>query len=461
MFEGGYVTSDKLWHDIKRDFALLLGCVRKVHDLQARGPKNQLDPFNALRSAMVEDFEKILPKSEKTASAHVFEALTVQQARRLEQAVIAANTAEVLAETARCDPARLYFVSAMRQLGAILVAWNYPRVFDKAREVQRTNGGDLETLLSAILGYSPRALSIQIGTHWGLEPEVLQLIGADGTQRHGLRRAELDQERQFCEIGETFAWALAEGDSDLAREKLDWVKTQLQAMLGSAGMRMIRERVNAHMADFVSVLPERFDAGLLDEKGVVKEMPPQNKVMMSRNIHIAQCIRPVQDSFERVYRHMLENRASPPSIRLLITELIPAAGFHHGCIYLPDSDVGSLVPKITIGTRSKEEFQPSAQVGSGAGLTTPVSRAFMGTSLVAGKAPNELKQTIIYLAQAIGVGHKRGVLYLESDQEKFVDGSADPIPYFNSIHRGLCDALNIKAPTGGADRADSTALFIR
>ncbi len=445
--EKKYASPEGLIKDLSQDCALYTFCLRQLSQggiLANRGE----DVLRRLRSTTLDEFGHMLAVSDAKISTHKIEGLNSYQALRFQQLLISTSAVRVLAERTKLDTQDAFLLAIIRNLGFMLVSWNYPRIYDKALQAHGTSTESLDRALHRTLGYSVTALGSVIASQWGLPATVVQAMQyvlvdpADVQPPPRPKLTPLDKLCSACELAESLAAASDPEHFPQAAKQVDKIKKEINSVLGPDGTAQVQEAINRTWGLYASLVPERFPETFSYERKDPKTFSDHAKTLHSSNDFIRKCPRALQDNFTEVYRYMSKGKASAASLRLLVNTLIPTAGFHAGCIYLVEPEQVRMIPKIMIGDVTKEDFKPVFQYSMGV-FFDPLAKAYMSTTPVKGQAIRGDEEVVLYIASAIGGEAGRGVLYLESTEEYYKSGEQDMLTVFRAVHHALLDALSL------------------
>ncbi len=460
MKENFYSSAAELLKDIEQDLSLFTYCLRQLcQSSRTQDSKNSI--FMRLKALSLRDLQALVPVSESRVSSHKFANTNEIQARQWKQLVIGSTTAQALADKGALDPSQVCLGSGLRQLGLILVAWNYPRIYENVLRYQFSDEGKLETALAGILGFTPSVLAADIVKKWGLDQSFLELMLSKQSSFLAHPQASTDSQalQKYCELGEMLAQINDSEHFPGAKTHLEHVNSEIISCLGPSGLQILEQRINHSWKVVGSAIPERFNQPFSYNRHNRVALSKHSNTLFNRNQFIQQCPPELQEQFVNVYANMIEGRVSPTSLKILLSDLVPNAGFEIGCIYMADPKRMVMVPKMMIGDAPPEEFTPIFQTSRGL-LTDPLSLAQLSNTPIKGQVTTFAGDEVAYLAGSIG----RGVLYLESRQFSLKNENEVPIVRFKAIRECLCEALGIVRPSiamvidnsleGGADASD-------
>lgn len=440
----GYYDNNRtaLVSDLEQDFALLTYCFKALRkeDLCAAGCTN---PISLLRKIESERIREILSVPADKISSHEMQCMEKSQRLRLKHLVLSTSTVELLAEKAQLDHDLALSCAILRQLGLNLIAWNYPTVYLRAIASLRTGGGSLEETLEDSLCFSALELGsyVTIGGQLphDLEQGLFSMGLADSTEQEHAR-GEISIAK-FCEIGEAFA-ILNDGEQfPMGTERSQTVVKDLLHSLGPQALSLIDERIKKKSTLYKEFGSDTFKVNFLVEKQINSVNQKHGNILFQKNHYIAKCPEDLRKQFAEIYASLKFGEVSTLGIQLLVKKLIPAAGFHSGCVYLLNPQKLELIPRLKIGKSNAYQIRTFDCAGTNGG---PIVEAFYCTFPLKQEGTIINGERVSYVAGLIGNAEKAGVLYLE-----FFDGRADSpgnevLLVFKAIRQCLSDCLNLR-----------------
>ena len=450
----------ELSEDLKHDVALYLYCVRelaaivqieeqKLAGFQREGGPSKRTFSQLIDGASIDHLREILSRSEKDISLHSMDEMTRLQALRFRESIITASAAEVLAEKNDLDPEVGFSCGMLRQLGMTLIAWNYPRVFSRALESLKP----LETLdavLHRSLGFSPSLLGLMFARQWNLSDEILIALGDralaskiknNGSSSTAVRDAGLLLAK-ICEVGEALARANSPEHYPSALQ--DWESAQelIVEHLGPKGVEVILNKAAAHCEEYMRSIPDLppFVSGEALKDRIVDSRFATTR--LDKNPYLRACPSHMRELITKLYHQLKPNKILKRNLRTFVFDVLPAAGFSRGCIFMFDPAARVLMPSIVIGDLGPERSQPVKLAGS-VGHFDLVSSAFSLKTPLREEGVASEGQAVTMIAAAIGGITPIGVLYLESVEGFAPDMVDDPMPMFRALRHTLCDCLNL------------------
>ena len=437
--EGVYdLDVDFLITEIKTDFGLFTQCLatltgmlrRERHDLP-----EQLNPVSIFEHAGLDRIRRVLNDASLFNSDHSLEQINEAQFACLQQALISASTAEVLAAQHNIHPQVGYSVGLLRQLGLTLVAWNYPKTYLRAAAQHHH---DLELELSRTLGFSPTLLAVSLVRDWGLSDEIRCAMGESGTR--GVSQISLRLQK-ICEVGEALARANDPEHYPEAKSAWEHARRQICAMLGSDDLQLIRERVRHNCESYIAQYPELFEG--IEEVDPVKRIEELTRAGTAlRNPWIKLCPPRLKRRLTELYERLGSKDIDKENLGVLVRELIPLAGFTGGCVYVVDPAANTLMPRVKIGQPRLHECKPLPCQHNGSG--SPIYAAYACSAPIMETALPDRTGGLSCLAATFGGARKVGVLYLEIPDTPLRATDPNKLHRFRALLQALDDCLQLR-----------------
>ena len=416
--ESGYYDSrpNELALELQNDISLFLYTLGQLAYLlknQISSDSLHFNPLALFEQADPETLKAVLRVEPTRVSWLSFEAMDAAQAQRMREALISTQATRVLADQAKLPPGLGYAVAALRQLGYVLIAWNYPHIYRKALEQVRI-GANLDQYLLMQLGYTPRMLALKIAQQWRLGSDLLGVLGSHRAISPAVdaasarNRAVAHLVSKMCEVGEALARAAQPDVYPSARE--DWSKAEraISAVLGPAGFEDIQREIQHGCLNYLQGTKgslERLFNVRLEELKPRSTLQPQT---VESNTAWESCSSDIRRRLVEIDRRIPADTISQDIIQELMQGLAPKAGFETGYIYIYDPESNSLQARFTLGKpRFSESLIFFSPLMSSDNL---VVEAFKSESPVYRLGTDQEERSI---AAAIGKVQRVGVLYLE------------------------------------------------
>ncbi|MFM1846906.1 MAG: hypothetical protein RL417_380 [Pseudomonadota bacterium] len=431
-----------LFSDVRQDFSLFLYCLRELSImLRAIGAELPPNPHDLFVGAGIERLKEILSIDELAVSHHRLKSITPSQQSRLEEALLSASTAQVLASIHHLDGNTCFSAALLRQLGLTLIAWNYPNVYERAVQ-SLAETGDLDVAITTILGYSPSLLAVRILEHWGLHEDLLAAIEpleADWFESEALVGATAAPTfASICTVAE--ALARANHPDVYPSAERDWARAEsvISRQLGPDGLRVIRTIFLESCAGYVGVIRSIFRGGtMLDPE--YRQFSYRHTGLVQRNPYIDQCRPHLAKRLTSFYEDIARStEISQQQLLTLAQEIIPAAGFSGGVVYTIEPTMLRLIPQLTFG---KPLIQSNEWVDTQV-LSEPVARAFESITPITNEYLIDGNR-LVSIAGVLGYSQRVGVVYLEIPRQSFVQSSAAFLTHFKAITQSFNECLKL------------------
>ncbi len=436
---------DFLVNEIRSDFALFTYCLKEVSKRAARDGRSfpeSATPLEMLKIVGLPQLREILSVERQRISAHSLSTMTDLQTTRLQEAMLSASAAEVLAENKKIDPDLGFSAGLLRQLGAALVAWNYPTVYRRVASALKP-GERLDDALNLTLGFSPTMLATALARQWRLSPEVRSAMGDSEVSSVSERESGEIAEtlKTICAVGE--ALARANDPEHYPTAEADWrtAKEEIEKTLGYEGFGLIEQRAAENCQNYLKLAPEIFPNPIvLDPESKIHKA--QEQVAADANQYLRHLTPPVKKRFRELYLQIEAQSVSKETVRSLVRDLIPLCGFTGCAVYTIDLETMKLVPRIKTGSVELREVN-TLVYKDGDVSADPVIAALKCTNPIIevgyGKS-GELQ----LLAACLGEKQKVGVLYLEAPIQPSEEGKQILLQTFKAVRQTLCDCLKVQ-----------------
>ncbi|MBX7143156.1 MAG: HDOD domain-containing protein [Oligoflexia bacterium] len=441
--ENSYLSVNELLHDIRQDFALFGHVLKQLAPAAEEAGKE--DFVQRLRQLNLAQLKNLLPAAENKISSHRFTQLNELQCLRLQHFSISSSTVRALVEKEGVDELMAMCAVFFRQLGLALACWNYPRIFQRVAQSSACSTGELDKSLSAVLGFSPAQLGLNIAKSWSAPRALLDLIQASPdlpSTQNSPARSELSPElrliARLCEHGEAYARSYDPQHFSCADQDRRVTEAAIEESLGQRALSALKAEIGHKVSQIKALLNSAGDS--ISTAVANNEAAAASLRTLRDNASAQQCPEAIQRVLSEVYALIEPGRPSPAALKRLIEHSISACGFERGCIYLPRASDTKLVPNVIIGPESRDSFVP-AFARSRENMTDPVERALLVGTPVRGQVERPGSSRILFVSGVIGSGNKTGVLYLESTYKAFQDELLDISLYFRAVQQALCDAL--------------------
>ena len=445
--KGHYSDSRALVEEVSRDFSLFAYTLRgylSLLDVQKRD--QETNPFRMLQCADLATLSSILSVGEEGMSSHSLSEMSREQGLCLKNALLSSSTAALLAEHAGVDKGMTFSAALLRQVGLNLVAWNFPRIYSKAlSSVSSEGSGNLECQLTKVLGFSPRSAGVRLTLPGPVHPGLLTMLGEFRQQEdeEQIKMPEVIQlATKFCTIGETFAKVSDPEHFPISQRDWNEVLQEINHYLGSDGVSKILTHVNGQLVNYASVTPKSFDVSLSPEKNVKLSGLYYGKRLLAGNPYIPKCNDFLRTKFQAVYSAMAPGEVSIRALEILLSEVIPWAGFTRGCIYIMDKDETYLIPRLKIGDGTIKRYKP-IRCETEVLIDHPIANALFSSIPIKQKDILLHGERVSHISGPIGSSGRNGVLYLEMSDSAADSLDNEQMVFFRAIQQAVNDCLGI------------------
>ncbi|MCB0318077.1 MAG: HDOD domain-containing protein [Bdellovibrionales bacterium] len=438
--EGIYeLDIDFLIADLRNDIGLFLYCARELASLTAARNKfkpSVNNPFEIIRRSGLNEIYEVLSHCIMNESLHSFESSSNIQTDRISEMLVAASAVEVMSENTDLNKEQGFSISLLRQLGMALIAWNYPGLYERAMNSIH-EGKDPEEMITLELGTSPAMLSVKVIDDWGLDQGVKDTILPNNSEDVSIKML-----KSLCEAGEALARSNDPKHYPKAREDWDYAREFVQELIGNDAIHLIRKKIRENGKHLFSLLPDNFQqTSEFNPDAIIHNEEEQKKIF--RNPYLKDCPFVLRSKLKDLYSRIHNGEINRKNVAFLVNQVIPAAGFSGGIIYIINPSAMKLMPQMTFGDLFLTAPKP-IRVGEDVMLNHPVQLAFNSWEITEGNVASAEVRTHTYMAGTIGSRKKAGVLYLEIDckSENGITSKNYKL-YFNAIMSALNDVLKL------------------
>lgn len=439
---------DALLLEVRSDVSLYCYCLRKLLHLVKESNLNldiNKSPTQLMLDAGIEQLKQILNVDALEISEHRLDQATALQTARIKESVLSASSAQVLSDAHSIDADTAYSAALLRQLGHTLIAWNYPEIYQHAMATLKS-GKELDILLTKHLGFSPMLLAMRLLNSWGMDESACANLGlraeSEPDEEAQILNAVSDRLVRICQVSEALARANDPYNYPDALDEWHYAKREIETELGPQAMELIADAFKSNSENYLEVLPEIFNAGLIVEEEFFKQQSKQYGVRL-RNPFITLCANEVQEQLIKLYSNLDNNSVSKDNLRALVREVVPLTEYFAGCIYTIDPGLFILVPQLEIGKATLRQIEPVdySIVGSNADL---LAVAYQSDAPVLEYRKNKKAQICTAVAGIFGKSQRVGVLYLEALGDLSNHHEAQHMQHFKALACALNDCLNLE-----------------
>lgn len=375
---GAYETDDdlSLMEDLKQDFALYLFVLREISALPFVPGDTGAHPEKLLGGCSTEQLLEIVRTASFSTQQPEAPAGAGNRLRR-ERVATGAVCAEIVAERWNLDSEVAFLSAILRQLGIMLIRWNYPHITQRAASKVSDNW-DLDDCLEKLLGFSPIMLGIKFALECGFSrsvfysfygtslPYEIEVVVPEEAAGEDLAEAYLT----ICEISDALVRAGEPESYPLVQ--MYWEELQ-QTLIEEVG------------SDFFDELQQRactaVSAELHQKHQLVQSLAAEPAAggaepgaFARANRHLRSCPIELRDELLKLYGRMNPGHVSHRCLTALLRRVIPGAGFFSGSVFTLNPRSTTLHPLVVIGSPPHELLRAVQLTGSSE-LINPVAAA--------------------------------------------------------------------------------------
>ena len=348
-------TYPKLLKYIEQDYSLTLFCYKELcsGDLELADQDHAEDnilPLEKIKACEPQGLTELLIASMPTLKLHSVESSSTYQIEKLKEALLALVTTKKLCEYNDINPDLGAEVSLFRQIGYLLVAWNYPSIYQAATS-QITETLSLEDNLVKALGFSPATLALSLSQKWGLgkifensavSSEDDSILGPNETSSIAKSISRL------CEIGEKLA--RANNPERYPHALHDWedAKSAIEEALGREGLSLIDQAMTLECEELYLQSPHIFKAGTLlnlEDKLLERE----GRRNAARNPYLNSCDDNLKTELLSLYDLIAAGERAEKTVSLLLRKVLPHAGFCSSALFTLEPGTKRLALQLKAG----------------------------------------------------------------------------------------------------------------
>ncbi len=444
---------DEFTKDIKSDFSLFAHFLRSLGKLTQHSMRDT-PPLELVDKLELENLRKVLEEADEHLSYHTFDPRMKPQMARVKQMLVAGSVAEALGEKEGFESDTVLSCSIARQLGMMLVAFNYPRIYTQALQSLKPGSDDLEKNLKRTLGFSPTQLGVKLALGWSTNPEVKistgqeELVDADTDPLMVYRNSDEahqrgEQLRKICEISDTVAQLTDTDHFPASAGRWNTVLIDLKRRLGTDALQIVEQRLNALSGSYAKLNTDIFDFSISPEESVRATNSQYSQKLFEENSFLKKVESEVRDRFKQVYDRIVMGQVSTDGLTVLVGEVIPSAGFVKGCVFLADANHRHLVPMLRIGRAQLSEFKALNIEDSGK-VSHPAVDALHVSTPIRQEGVVVSGEVVSHITGSFGNSSKTGVLYLQMSKALAESDRELSLTFFKAVRQCLSDCLALR-----------------
>lgn len=448
-------TKEEILLILKKDASLFLLCLKEVlsapNIFGASEPTREFTKY--LENASLGQLQQSLEGIAKRSYTHTVASSTNFQKQRLSEMIVSSQTADKLSANDPDINEVACSCSMMRQLGLTLIAWNYPRIFEKV--TSKTQSKDaLDSDFAAVLGFTPMMLACTVLEKWGLPQYYIEAVKdrSNLKNRKAVESSEQNGKDVFsrvsniCAAGEALAratnptlYSTAEADIELASE-------YIESFLGEEGVIDIISSAREKLDDLALEVPPLLQSRARAELDEKIKNKIKGDLLLSKNPYLGALPQNVLHRVSKLYQEIIPNSPAYSSVSLYAKEIFPISGFITLQVYLFDPFERKLYPSLVLG-KSKSLIPKNIYLKSLSGQYDLLAEALKTKTPITNSQFFDQGEEISIFASSLGDASTVGVMYVEmlrSKYEKIATGTdLDSLKYFKAFKILLSDCLGL------------------
>ncbi len=423
---------------IRKDYSLALFLYKELcKDTRQDLPDS---PIQLIEDTPAEQLIDIIKHSLPILGLHSVEDSEDYQLKKLEEAFLALITTKKLCSVDSIDPDLGAEVSLFRQLGYLLVAWNYPTIYHSAVK-HADEQHSIDDNLVAALGFSPTALAMSLAEKWGLSSVFKDAIDSsdDSLLAPDETKAVAKSISKLCGIGEKLARASNPSVYPSALHDWEDAKKVITAKLGDDGLKIIDQAMSEECEDLFVTSPFLFKPGTISSIEETLRSFELEKTT-ARNPYISDCGPQMKGELLALYDLIASGQKSEQTVALLLQRILPLAGFSSSALFTLDPGNKKLALQIKSGNiqlrdgKNYQEFKPKNSQDI-------VPLAFHSPEVLSYDPKNPAEPSC--LATFFGCSQRFGVFYVELPSKSYIENKSTYQGRLKAMVFALNDCLEL------------------
>lgn len=452
------VSKEEILSLLRNDASLFLLCLREVLSLKAMSRMDYGEKIDTnkgfLENASLEQLKASIKSLGNRAILHRTEASTEIQKQRLSEMIVSSQTANKLTEDHASLNEVVFSCSLMRQLGLTLIAWNYPRIFEKVTSKVHSKDS-LTSEFTEVLGFSPTMLACTILEKWGLPKSFIETVGDRGALKKIKHPATVEDPKKdlfsrvsnICAVGEALARATNPQLYKTAEEDIELASEYIECILGREGVIGIVSAARKQLSKLSLEIPAVLQSEERNELDRNIRSKIKGSALLISNPYLASMPASLIGKVSRLYEEVIPNSPTYSSVSIYAKEIFPVTGFLTLQVYLFDPFERKLYPSLVLG-KSKLLVPKAVYLKSAAGQYDILAEALKTKMPITHSQFLDQEEELTVLAASLGDSSTVGVVYMEmllSTYQKIAKGTdLDTLKYFKALKILLSDCLGLK-----------------
>ncbi len=435
---------DLFWDRLSSDPSLFL-LYLKFYSASKDRDENPVTTYEEMYEASPDTISKYLVEAINHPIGHQMKDLTKVQEIRLAETTLSRLVTSKLASKAQVSKNLSISTSLLRQLGLSLIAWNYPRVFEKIW-LTKTVDVSIDSEIRKILGFTPLLLAHSVIKSWEIN-KLFESLVTENPNEANLKKENNDLALYLltvCRVGESFSRALNPSVYESAQvDAFNSFQFLAKAFGTSIVSRIVTEAkvsLDSCSEGLSQLISDTFESDFTELVSSEKKV----RKMFSTNPWVQYLEPTVKDLFRKTYGAIVKQSNPSESLKIFSKEIFPASSFNNFVVYLFDPLEAILYPSLSLGKFSTVKPKVIPLYGaknpfhdlvvSSLEMTMPVRQSIsISDTGAAGK------KEISVVVGGFGEKSRVGVLYGELSE----GATEDPIKYFKAFQMILKDSLGL------------------
>jgi len=435
--ENGVFLSDRaaLVDEVKKDPATFFNTSRNLRPEVADAARG-IDPLKQLLTLEDEKLKKLFEVNQHTKGVHQLKLSTNLQAKVLKHCLTCAHTADGIAQVLELSGDQAYSAALFRQLGTLLLAWNYPRIYQRILGDLKNGSKDIETATRKFFEFSPLELGRRFSSDWEMAPALKSLQQRENSldQVAILNSSDKINLETAINLGELYAQSRDPETFPSAHAKWKQRAVEISDFLP----QNIFSRAEEKIERIISTIEELRQHSRTPRATPI-EAPATKVELLKSNPFVYRCSDEVRSHFEMVYSHIVPDKLSLDAIRLVSDHLVQILGFDQGCLFFANKETLQLSAALRFGEVPLKSYNSYIN-GLGKGLENFTMRyaPFKCEGL------GVLGQTTTQIYSSINHPQLEGLLYMELSEGGSSNNQENAIIYYQALRQTLVDCLGME-----------------
>lgn len=424
------IETGELLRELRQDPALLCWCLIGNHN-----PAENPDLGDHLASRV----RQLIQHVRRGETLHQLNQATPLQQNLLRRTLARVSASTTLARYLGVDTNMACMVDSLKEVGASLIAWNYPHIFSRTllraetdRVPAERRSHQINTWLAMMLGFSPALLARALGRQSIVAEDVRRCLEPSTELPSDQNETSL---RRLSTISDIFAEASQTDSSFYASSRWATCRGQLETEIGPTGIQLTLNARDNLLKRYAKTLPAIIETERTSPSG----KSDRYMLQYQNNLSIAHCSERLQAALKECYLSPLIHQCSPAEFGRVILDLATIGGFARGSLLLLDANTQILDPVASLGDCNVAAVSLKER-------TSEDERQTLIRSSMLGRSPvieHHLDHRTTAFAGPLGDMQRAGILYLEHTHAQDTDQAIWPRPHFRALRQALIDMMNL------------------